>query len=226
MPNSKKKILVWGGKSQTRILLEFIDKKDKIIAIVDPFLKKNSFNTKIPFINNKKNFLQIVKKSNFFIVGIGGEYGNVRKKISEKLIDLGLIPMNVIHRNSYIDKTCKIGNGIQIMPGVNVNCFTKIGDYTILNTSSTIDHECVIGSGVHLMGNSYVGGRVIIEDNVTIGSNAIIFPDIKIEKGAFVGAGSVVRKNVKKNQIVVGNPAKFLKKKISKLNLGFLSEIK
>ena len=47
---------------------------------------------------------------------------------------------------------------------------------------------------------------------VTIGTNATILPDIVIEDGAYIGAGAVVTKNVKKNQIVVGNPAKFLKK--------------
>ena len=125
MPNKIKKILIWGGKSQTRILLEFLDKKDKVIAIVDPFLKKNSFKTKIPFINNKKKFIQHVEKCNSFIVGIGGEYGYARNIISKKLIKLGLKPINVIHKSSYIDKTCMVGKGIQVMPGVNVNCFTK-----------------------------------------------------------------------------------------------------
>ena len=38
------------------------------------------------------------------------------------------------------------------------------------------------------MGNAYVGGRVKIGDFVTIGSNATIFPDIEIKKGAFIGA--------------------------------------
>ena len=44
-------------------------------------------------------------------------------------------------------------------------------------------------------------------------------PKIKIEEGAFIGAGAVVTKNVKKNQIVAGNPAKFIKKINHKLNL-------
>ena len=81
------------------------------------------------------------------------------------------------------------------MPGVNVNCFSNIGDFAILNTASTVDHECIIGKGVHIMGNAYVGGRVKIGDFATIGSNATIFPDIEIKRGAFIGAGSVVRKN-------------------------------
>ena len=49
--------------------------------------------------------------------------------------------------------------------------------------------------------------------------NATILPKIKIEEGAFIGAGAVVTKNVKKNQIVAGNPAKFIKNINLKLNL-------
>ena len=88
----------------------------------------------------------------------------------------------------------------------------------------TVDHECIIGNGVHIMGNAYVGGRVKIGNFVTIGSNATIFPDIEIKKGAFIGAGSVVRKNVGENQVVVGNPAKFLKKIKQSYDLGFFTK--
>ena len=41
--------------------------------------------------------------------------------------------------------------------------------------------------------------------------NATVMPQLKIESGAFIGAGALVTKNVKKNEVVVGNPAKFLK---------------
>jgi acetyltransferase-like isoleucine patch superfamily enzyme len=90
-----------------------------------------------------------------------------------------------------------------------------------LNTSSTIDHECEIGNGVHIMGGVSIAGRVKIGDYVTIGTNATIFPDLEISEGAFIGAGAVVRKNVKKNEIVVGNPSKFLKRNKHFYDLSF-----
>ena len=43
------------------------------------------------------------------------------------------------------------------------------------------------------------------------GVNAVILPDIKIGKGAIIGAGAVF-KDVKAFDVVVGNPARFLKK--------------
>ena len=63
------------------------------------------------------------------------------------------------------------------------------------------------------MGSAYIAGRVVIEDFASIGANATVFPDVKIGKGSIVGAGSVVTKDVKSGEVVVGNPARFQKEK-------------
>ena len=52
---------------------------------------------------------------------------------------------------------------------------------------------------------------LIIEDDVFIGARSIILPNVDIiGKGAIIGAGSVVTKNVKSNSIVAGNPTKIV----------------
>ena len=61
------------------------------------------------------------------------------------------------------------------------------------------------------MGNAYIAGRVLIDNFSTIGSQAVVFPDIKIGKNCYIGAGSVVRTNIPDNSIYAGNPAKFIK---------------
>lgn len=54
-------------------------------------------------------------------------------------------------------------------------------------------------------------GPVIIGNNVWIGSNACIMPNVKIGNGVIVGANSVVTKDVPDNCIVAGCPAKIIK---------------
>nr|WP_315026738.1 CatB-related O-acetyltransferase [uncultured Chryseobacterium sp.] len=51
-------------------------------------------------------------------------------------------------------------------------------------------------------------GNIIIEDDVWIGSNSVILSGVKIGRGAIIGAGSVVTKDVEPYAIVAGNPAK------------------
>ena len=72
------------------------------------------------------------------------------------------------------------------------------------------------------MPGATIGGNVSISNYVTIGMNATVMPKVKIEEGAYVGAGAVVTKDVKKNEVVAGNPAKFLKKIEHKFDLEFL----
>lgn len=58
-------------------------------------------------------------------------------------------------------------------------------------------------------------GPIIIEDEVWIGTNAIILSGVTIGKGAIIGAGSVVTKNIPPYAIVGGNPASIVKYRYS-----------
>ena len=70
-------------------------------------------------------------------------------------------------------------------------------------------------------GGITIGNNVLIGHNVVIATlnhnpipelRAAILPGVTIEDGAIIAAGAVVTKNVKKNTIVGGNPAKLIKK--------------
>lgn len=87
----------------------------------------------------------------------------------------------------------EIGNNVMIASHVSI-------------TSLTHDYSCE-----NMRFAPIIKKKVIIEDDVWIGSGAIIFPGIRIGKGAVIGAGSVVTKNVPNYAIMIGNPAKLLK---------------
>jgi len=56
-----------------------------------------------------------------------------------------------------------------------------------------------------------------INDNAWIATNAIILPGIKIGRGAVVGAGALVSKDVEDYSVVIGNPAKVIDKNRTKI---------
>ena len=62
------------------------------------------------------------------------------------------------------------------------------------------------------MGAAAIAGSVTVRKSSNIGTNATILPGIKIGKNSFVGAGSLVNKDVTNNVVVVGSPCKILKK--------------
>ena len=58
--------------------------------------------------------------------------------------------------------------------------------------------------------------KVVIKDNVWIGSNAVILPGIKLGSNSIIAAGAVVIKDVPANSLVGGVPAKHIKKLFAK----------
>ena len=56
-------------------------------------------------------------------------------------------------------------------------------------------------------------GDTVIGNDVWIGQNAVILPGVHIGDGAVIGANSVVGSNVAPYTIVIGNPAKVLRKR-------------
>jgi len=64
-------------------------------------------------------------------------------------------------------------------------------------------------------GWSTVTGEIALEDYVWVATNAIILPGVRLGRGAVVGAGAVVTRDVPPRGIVVGNPARLLDKQRS-----------
>ena len=206
-------MIIWGSGSYSAILIDLfnLNSSSNVHTIIDPF----SINT--PHVSNListnfafHTFLPDLS-SQSFVVAVGDSYGYQRTQYFQYLQHHGHTSLRLWHYSSFLSPSSRIENTTVIMPNVSVMPFTEIGHCCILNTSSTIDHECFLGVGVHIMGSSYVAGRVHIGNYSTIGSNSTIFPDVRIGSNVFVGAGSVVRKNIPDNTIYVGNPAKFLK---------------
>ena len=108
-------------------------------------------------------------------------------------------------RNSTINEGCRLDNrgGLSIGENVSISAETCI---------LTADHD------PH---DPAFGGRnrpVVIEDYVFIGTRALILPGVRLGRGAVVGAGSVVTKEVAPLSIVAGSPAREIGKRNSDLN--------
>jgi maltose O-acetyltransferase len=90
-----------------------------------------------------------------------------------------------------------IGNYILIAPYVFIT--TSNHEYSKKNIPIYLQEE--------------TGEDVVIEDDVWIGTHAVILPGVTIGKGSIIGAGAVVTKNVPRYSIVAGVPAKVIKRR-------------
>ncbi len=89
---------------------------------------------------------------------------------------------------------------------------TVIGEGTKINNLCHIAHNVVIGRNVIITAQVNISGSTLIEDHVWIGPNASLRGHQKIGKGAIIGTGAVVTRDVPPGETWVGNPAKKLEK--------------
>ena len=124
-------------------------------------------------------------------------------------VDIG--PFSHLRKGAHLADNVHIGNFGEIKnaylgPGAKMGHFSYIGD-------ATIDKGVNIGAGTITC--NYDGEKkhhTTIGENVFIGSDTMLVAPLKIGKGARTGAGSVVTKDVEENTVVVGAPARAMRK--------------
>ena len=95
--------------------------------------------------------------------------------------------------------------------------FVKDRGLLVLGDRVSIGPGCILILASHpnasmIRGSiSYDKPEIHIDDDAWIGAGTIILPGVAIGKGAIVGAGSVVTKDVEAHSVVAGNPAKVIK---------------
>ena len=171
-----------------------------------------------PFIGNEKNFHFDLDEN--VIIAIGDN--KIRNNIYLNLKKRGVNFPNIFHKSSYISKSSKIDEGSIICPFVTITSNAIIGKNFQANIYSYVAHDCEIGDNVTLAPNVKCNGNVIIEDNVYVGTGAIIHQGkpnkpLKLGRGSIIAAGSVVTKTVPAEIKVFGNPAvEFTKENIKR----------
>ena len=103
-----------------------------------------------------------------------------------------------------------------------------LGDFSSINANDArivIGNDVAIGPMTLIQGanhkfddrnmpiidQGHVESFVVIEDNVWIAAHCTIVPGVRIHRGAVVGAGSVVTKDVPPDAVVAGTPARVLR---------------
>lgn len=104
--------------------------------------------------------------------------------------------------NSFINYDCIMLNNAMVKLGDNVLVGPKVSFYTAMHPIDPKQREQWL----------VYAKPITVEDNVWIGGSATILGGVTIGKNAIVGAGAVVTKDVEPNTIVVGNPARVLRK--------------
>ena len=145
-------------------------------------------------------------------------------------IDTVIYPFTVIERDVKIGKRCSVGpfahlrEGVELKDEVTAGNFiemvrAKIGAKTFVKHFSYIGDSSV-GSCVNIGAGTVTANfdglkknNTVIKDKANIGSDTVIVAPVTIGSSSVTGAGSVITKNIPDNTIVVGVPARILRKR-------------
>jgi acetyltransferase-like isoleucine patch superfamily enzyme len=127
-----------------------------------------------------------------------------------------------------IGDNTKIGAFVEVQKNARIGRNCKISSHTFICEGVDIEDNVFIGHNVTFINDKYprattTSGRLASEDDwkvistkvcrgASVGSGSTILCGIEIGKESIVGAGSVVTKNIPRNQVWAGNPARFIKK--------------
>ena len=122
--------------------------------------------------------------------------------------------------SSKVGSSCRVGPYARLRPGTVLESEVHIGNYveiknSLVDQGTKINHLSYIGDseigknvniGAGTITCNYDGldkHKTIIEDDVFVGSNTQIVAPLKVGKGATIGAGSTITKDVPKNDLTL-----------------------
>lgn len=202
---NKNKLAIIGAGGHGRVVADIaykINKWQQIIFIDDDETIKSSMGIKVA---GKTDDVPMYIDDWDIFVAIGDNIK--REKILCRLEREGASIPALIHPKAIIGEEVEIGAGTVIMPGVVINCCTKIGKGCIINTGATIDHDNIIDDYVHISPGVHLAGAVSVGKGAWLGIGSIVINNINIISHCKIGAGAVVVRDINEVGTYIGIPA-------------------
>lgn len=138
----------------------------------------------------------------------------IRTELSNQIISLGRVVPSLIHPTAVISRFAKISPvGVYISPFTYVQADSSIGDNTVLLSHVNISHTTNIGRSCFIAGGATIGAYTTMGDFVFVGQGALsISAKAKhIGHHAYIGARSLLTRDIPANVVVAGSPARILR---------------
>jgi sugar O-acyltransferase (sialic acid O-acetyltransferase NeuD family) len=149
----------------------------------------------------------------FFINVIGSDQSYRRRP--EILASTGLTAdrfATLVHPTATVSSRAQLGRGVYVNHGVSVGGGVRVGDQVCLGPGCIVGHETVIEAFTLLAPGAIVSGRVHIGNACYVGAGAMVRQNLHVGEQALIGMGAVVLHDVAPGCIVVGNPARILRR--------------
>lgn len=165
-----------------------------------------------PIVGSFDDLFSLDIKGKNFLLTMGDM--KIRKSLTERIMSMGGFVPTLIHPTAIISPHAKISeNGVLIEAQTIVQSDVVIKDGTFICGQSMICHQAQLDEYCFVGPQSLIGAVNHVASFAFIGQKSLLISRKNIEIGvnSMVGAGSVVTKSVKDNDVVVGSPARSIK---------------
>ena len=175
----------------------------------------------------RKRTLNMLIEQGVRIVDLNSTFVQAGVKVGKNTT---IYPFTCIDKGVIIGNNCSLGPFVHLREGTVMKDNSQVGNFLEVNRTkvgkgvkikhfgylgdATIEDQVNIGAGVVVANfDGKSKNKTYIKKGAFIGSDTVLVAPVKVGEGAVTGAGSVVTKDVKPRSVVVGIPAKPLKKK-------------
>lgn len=137
----------------------------------------------------------------------------LRKSLAEKYMENPNIRFpNLILGDTRICGDVRMGKGCILSMDARISTNVTLGDFVFMNTGSMVCHDGRLGDFVTLSPDVKLAGDVRVGAGSEIGMGTKVIQGIRIGEHVVAGAGSVIVRDIEDGYLVVGVPARKIKR--------------
>lgn len=179
----------------------------EVLGYYDDTMDAGTLVNGVEVLGSIKGLLELERIEGIYAVTIGNV--DIRNDWFRLIRAKGGDTPSLVHPGSYVSPSAEIGEGVYIQPSVSIWTKAKICDFCIVAPMSSISHHTVLGEGCFITPGCTIGSKIVFGKKVFVGMGSTVMSGVKkMGDGSFVGAGSLVIKDVGEGNKVFGSPAK------------------
>lgn len=147
-------------------------------------------------------------------IGLGGaDETDGRARLYDLARADGFEIVSVIHPSAVVSPSAQLGSGATVLAHAVLGADCRLGENVTVNTAAVVEHDGRLGDHVHVATGALLASGVEVGTAAHIGIGASVRQGIRIGAGSIVGAGAVVVEDVEPEVVVVGIPARVLRRR-------------
>jgi len=114
----------------------------------------------------------------------------------------------IVHPTATVGETCQVGGGSVLLAHTDLTAGVRLGRHVAVMPQVVIPHDVGVDDHVTIASGARIGGGCKLAEGAYIGSGACLRQELRIGSWAMVGMGSIVTRDVPRERMWKGAPAR------------------